>query len=85
MIKIFLLIAAITLLLVKWTTTKVCNYNLALEENVKIINKTTQREAILEGEASVIYKRKIDYSKIDASFNYSLDLLLKKIEDLIPN
>jgi len=41
MIKIFLLIAAITLLLVKWTKTKVCNYNLALEENAKIINETT--------------------------------------------
>ncbi len=47
--------------------------------------KDAIREAILEGEASVIYKRKIDCSKVDVSLNYSLNLLLKKIEDLIPN
>jgi len=85
MVKIFMLIAVIALLIVKWTTTKVCNYNSALEENAKIINKTTQNENILEGEASVIYKRKIDCNNIDESLGYSLNVLLKKIEDLIPN
>ena len=42
MTKIILLIATISLILVKWTTLKVCDYNLALEKNVKEIleNKT---------------------------------------------
>ena len=85
MTKIILLIATISLILVKWTTTKVCDYNLALETNVKKVNKLNKDELNLQGKASVSYAKEIDCSEIDQAFDYSLDMLLKKIENIIIN